>query len=308
MRVAVLAGGRSSEHDVSLDSARWGGRGPARGRPRGGGGAARARRRAGSTTASRWRSSPAGGLLGADVVFPVLHGPFGEDGTVQGLLEILDVPYVGAGVLGLRAVHGQGGLQGADGARRGFRRCTTRRCARATTRRALERARPAGVREAGAARLVGRDLEGRPRPRSCAGARGGVRARPARDRRGDGARPRGGVLGARQRASPRRRSRARSRSKPSGTTTRPSTRPGGMELVVPARVDGGARAGARAGPWRCSCAPAAPAWRGSTSSWDGGEVLVNELNTMPGFTSTSRVREALGGVAASPMPSCWTAS
>jgi len=33
-----------------------------------------------------------------DVVFPLLHGPFGEDGTVQGLLELLDVPYVGAGV------------------------------------------------------------------------------------------------------------------------------------------------------------------------------------------------------------------
>ncbi len=42
---------------------------------------------------------PGGGLLGADVAFPVLHGPFGEDGTVQGLLELLDVPYVGAGVL-----------------------------------------------------------------------------------------------------------------------------------------------------------------------------------------------------------------
>jgi D-alanine-D-alanine ligase len=43
--------------------------------------------------------SPAGGLLGVDVAFPVLHGPFGEDGTIQGLLELLDVPYVGAGVL-----------------------------------------------------------------------------------------------------------------------------------------------------------------------------------------------------------------
>jgi D-alanine-D-alanine ligase len=42
---------------------------------------------------------PSGGLLGADAVFPVLHGPFGEDGTVQGLLDLLDVPYVGAGVL-----------------------------------------------------------------------------------------------------------------------------------------------------------------------------------------------------------------
>lgn len=42
----------------------------------------------------------AGDVLAAvDVVFPVLHGPYGEDGTVQGLLELAGVPYVGAGVL-----------------------------------------------------------------------------------------------------------------------------------------------------------------------------------------------------------------
>ena len=35
-----------------------------------------------------------------DVVFPVLHGTYGEDGTIQGLLELADLPYVGAGVLG----------------------------------------------------------------------------------------------------------------------------------------------------------------------------------------------------------------
>lgn len=35
-----------------------------------------------------------------DVIFPILHGPFGEDGTIQGLLKLADVPYVGAGVLG----------------------------------------------------------------------------------------------------------------------------------------------------------------------------------------------------------------
>ncbi len=40
------------------------------------------------------------GPLGVDVVFPVLHGPMGEDGTVQGLLELSGLPYVGAGVLG----------------------------------------------------------------------------------------------------------------------------------------------------------------------------------------------------------------
>lgn len=38
-------------------------------------------------------------LDAADVVFPVLHGPFGEDGTVQGMLEVAGVPYVGSGVL-----------------------------------------------------------------------------------------------------------------------------------------------------------------------------------------------------------------
>src|SRR6188508_53343 len=38
--------------------------------------------------------------LGVDVVFPVLHGPLGEDGTIQGLLELANLPYVGSGVLG----------------------------------------------------------------------------------------------------------------------------------------------------------------------------------------------------------------
>ena len=38
-------------------------------------------------------------FAGVDVVFPVLHGPYGEDGTIQGLLELAGVPYVGAGVL-----------------------------------------------------------------------------------------------------------------------------------------------------------------------------------------------------------------
>src|SRR5215469_15195188 len=41
--------------------------------------------------------------INVDVIFPVLHGTFGEDGTVQGLLELADLPYVGAGVLGSAA-------------------------------------------------------------------------------------------------------------------------------------------------------------------------------------------------------------
>ncbi|MBI2050663.1 MAG: D-alanine--D-alanine ligase [Parcubacteria group bacterium] len=46
-------------------------------------------------------AAPGGGELGRiDVVFPVLHGPYGEDGTIQGFLELTGVPYVGCGVLG----------------------------------------------------------------------------------------------------------------------------------------------------------------------------------------------------------------
>jgi len=98
VRVAVLAGGRSSEHDVSLSSAESVREGVA---------AAGhevldvriARSGAWQHDGATLALEPGGGLLGADAAFPVLHGPFGEDGTVQGLLELLDVPYVGAGVL-----------------------------------------------------------------------------------------------------------------------------------------------------------------------------------------------------------------
>lgn len=40
------------------------------------------------------------GLAALDVIFPVLHGPYGEDGTMQGLFDLADIPYVGAGVMG----------------------------------------------------------------------------------------------------------------------------------------------------------------------------------------------------------------
>jgi D-alanine-D-alanine ligase len=98
MRVAVLAGGRSSEHDVSLRS---------------GAAVARGLRDAGHEAVEvtigrdgRWSAAggaielvPGRGLLDADAVFPALHGAFGEDGSIQGLLEWLDVPYVGSDVL-----------------------------------------------------------------------------------------------------------------------------------------------------------------------------------------------------------------
>jgi D-alanine-D-alanine ligase len=98
LSVAVLGGGRSSEHEVSLASAAS----VAEGLLQGGHGV----RRIEVGRDGRWREggeevllAPGRGLEGVDVVFPVLHGPFGEDGTLQGLLECVDVPYVGAGVL-----------------------------------------------------------------------------------------------------------------------------------------------------------------------------------------------------------------
>ncbi len=47
-----------------------------------------------------WEAGPRAPAFGADIYFPVLHGPFGEDGTIQGLLEMAGVPFVGAGVAG----------------------------------------------------------------------------------------------------------------------------------------------------------------------------------------------------------------
>ena len=127
LRVALLAGGRSSEHEISLASARsvLAALDPARydvvsvaigrdgrwalapashvtdGHVLGPGPVTEVSR--GETGPAETLPVPAeGGTLAAlgevDVVLPILHGPFGEDGTVQGLLELADVAYVGAGV------------------------------------------------------------------------------------------------------------------------------------------------------------------------------------------------------------------
>jgi D-alanine-D-alanine ligase len=112
VRVAVLAGGRSSEHEISLASARsvltaldperyetttiqigrdgrWAIEGPSTTLLEGS---------VSETLPVLADSRPAEALAAVDVVLPVLHGPFGEDGTVQGLLELAGIPYVGAGV------------------------------------------------------------------------------------------------------------------------------------------------------------------------------------------------------------------
>ena len=111
LRVAVIAGGRSSEHEISVESARSviGALDPARydvkaieihrdGRWELGPGDARELGRPVAETLPVPTGSPPEVLGQVDVVLPILHGPFGEDGTVQGLLELAGVPYVGAGV------------------------------------------------------------------------------------------------------------------------------------------------------------------------------------------------------------------
>lgn len=111
IRLAVLAGGRSSEHDISLASARSviEALDPARydattieiGRDGRWELPAAEPREVPSGTAETL-PIPSHGSLQAigevDVVLPILHGPFGEDGTVQGLLELAGIPYIGAGV------------------------------------------------------------------------------------------------------------------------------------------------------------------------------------------------------------------
>ena len=130
LRVAILFGGKSAEHEISVISARniaaamdpnkydivsigidkqgrWLFDEGAR-LLRGGEQAQVKLRRGsdsmavlpGSTQAAVMRVSRRPSLAAIDVVFPVLHGPFGEDGTVQGLLKLANVPFVGASVLG----------------------------------------------------------------------------------------------------------------------------------------------------------------------------------------------------------------
>jgi D-alanine-D-alanine ligase len=105
-------GGRSSEHEISLASARSvlealdrdrydavtveiGRDGRWQLAP---GGQAELAPAEASALPVPMKESPPAALADVDVVFPILHGPFGEDGTVQGLLELANVPYVGAGV------------------------------------------------------------------------------------------------------------------------------------------------------------------------------------------------------------------
>jgi D-alanine-D-alanine ligase len=294
-RVVVLGGGRSSEHEVSCASA--------------------ASVRAGLERAGHevlavrverdgtWHHdgeelalTPGRGLLDAHVAFPVLHGPFGEDGTVQGLLECLDVPYVGAGVLAsavcldkviFKELMARGGVPQV-----GYR--------------GVRHAQYAAAPEAVLADLRALGLPVFVKPARLGSSVGIVRVTEAQELPGAlesafahdplvivealarGLEVECAVLGDDPPVA----------SEPGEIVLRGAGAdgwydyeakytPGGMELVVPARISATARARVRelavATFVHAGCAGLARV----DFFVDGEAVLVNELNTMPGFTETS---------------------
>jgi D-alanine-D-alanine ligase len=292
MRVAVLSGGRSSEHDVSLAS----GEGVSDGLRSGGHEVlAVTLERDGSWVfdGEELALHPGRGLLDADVAFPVLHGPFGEDGTVQGLLELLDVPYVGSGVLAsavcldkivAKDLMAQAGIAQVDYA-------------------GIRVARWQDEHEAVLAQLAALGLPVFVKPARL-GSSVGIAKVAAADELGDaldaaflhdpcviveamsaGAEVECSVLGT---------ARAAEASEPGEIVITADWydyaakyEPGGMRLRVPAQISDRARAQLKAMAvdafHRFGCSGLARA----DFFVEGERVLLNELNTMPGFTPTS---------------------
>ena len=290
MRVAVLAGGRSSEHEVSLESA--------------------ASVREGLTEAGHdvlwvelgrdgdWSCEgdevtlrAGGGLLEADAVFPALHGPFGEDGSVQGMLEVLDVPYVGSGVLAsalcmdkviFKDVMGRAGLplvaywslDSAAGVALADPSAVSYPCwvkpARLGSSVGIARVDEPGELEAAIEAAAAHD----PRVIVEATARGievecsvlGPTDAPQASQPGE-------ILLA--------------GGEDGWYDYDAKYTPGGMELVVPARISDAARERVRELAVTAFRLAGCSGLARADFFVDGEDVLLNELNTMPGFTQTS---------------------
>ena len=346
-RVVVLFGGRSAEHEISLHLGALGDR---RARPRARrGGADRdhegrdagtccpARRRCRRRPAACPRSAPGAGaavelaaegasreLVAADgsrapidVVFPVLHGPMGEDGAVQGLLELAGVPYVGAGRARLRGRDGQGD---AEGAVRGGR--APRRARRTVVREPEWDEDPEGV----AARVAALGFPVFVKPATLgssvgitkvhdhgelgAGAGGGV---PVRAQGGRGAGrsrpireiecavlgnddPVASVVGEIVPDGPRV---LRLRGE---VPRRPTARGSSIPADLDAR---GARTGSSGWRSRRSGPSSAGGWRASTSSCAASELWIERDQHDPGVHVDLDVPEALGGERAR-LPATWS--
>jgi D-alanine-D-alanine ligase len=290
VRVAVLAGGRSSEREVSLESA--------------------ASVREGLTEAGHdvlwvelgrdgdWSHEgdevelrAGGGLLEADAVFPALHGPFGEDGSVQGMLEILEVPYVGSGVLAsalcmdkvvFKDVMGRAGLpqvaywslDGAAGVALADPSAVSYPCwvkpSRLGSSVGIARVDAPGELEAAIEAAAAHD------PRVIVEATApGIEVECS-------------VLGptdAPQASEPGEILLAGGED--GWYDYEAKYTPGGMELVVPARIPEAARVRVRELAVTAFRLAGCSGLARADFFVDGEDVLLNELNTMPGFTQTS---------------------
>jgi D-alanine-D-alanine ligase len=287
VKVAVISGGRSSEHEVSLRS----GESVAEGLEQAGHEVVRIL----IDRDGRWLRDggeldlrPMAGLEGCDVAFPVLHGPFGEDGTVQGLLEMLDVPYAGPSVLAaavamdklickrLLAFHG---LPQVDFCQAG---------AGAWRERAQEMGAPLWVKPSRLGSSVGISRVDDPAKELSAAVELALRHDPRViiEAHCPGREVECSVIG-----------NADPQTSLPGEIVTPGAEwydyeakysEGGMELAVPAPIGDAAIASVRelaARVWRAiDCRGLA---RCDFFVLESGEVFVNEINTIPGFTSTS---------------------
>ncbi|MGO9489886.1 MAG: D-alanine--D-alanine ligase family protein [Solirubrobacteraceae bacterium] len=296
LRVAVLAGGRSSEHEVSLSSA--------------------AAVRDGLLAAGHevswieigrdgvWRHDgaamslrPAGGLPGVDVVFPALHGPYGEDGSIQGLLETLDVAYVGAGVTAsavcMDKVLFKDLMRGLEIPQVDYAGITEQRF-RSDPAGELARAEAVGLPSFVKPAHLGSSV-GIVKVLERAGLRAALGVAFAHDglaiveAAAPGLEVECGVLEA-----PAGQTPAALASEPGEIVFQgefydyeAKYTEGGMQLLVPARVSAAARARVMELAVDVFAAVGCAGLARVDFFVDGDRVLVNELNTMPGFTPTS---------------------
>jgi D-alanine-D-alanine ligase len=293
-RIAVLGGGRSSEHEISLASAAS----VAAGLRQGGHDVL-------DVEVGRdgvWRAdgaelsfAPGRGWPGIDVVFPALHGPFGEDGTVQGLLELVGVPYVGAGVLASAAcmdkvvfkeLMASAGIPQVD-----YRAVTARdfqRDEQGALRTIAELGLPVFVKPArlGSSVGIGRVLtaeELRPALQDAfahdplviveAGARG-IEVECA-------------VLGNEDPVVSEPGEILLAAGESGWYDYEAKYTPGAMQLIVPARISARARERVQALAIEAFVRSGCSGLARADFFVDEDTVLVNELNTMPGFTDTS---------------------
>jgi D-alanine-D-alanine ligase len=293
LTVAVLAGGRSDEHDVSLAS----------------GASIREGLLAGGHAVvaieigrdGRWRRdgmpidlTPGEGLLDADVAFPALHGPFGEDGSVQGTLETLDVPYVGAGVAAsslcmdkvlFKRLMSSAGIPQVGYA--GVHRARWPAALEQTLETLLALGMPVFVKPAHLGSSVGIVKVARPADLAAALEQAFEHDELAIvEACAPGIEVECGVL-ARPRAEPIASEPGEIRFPGEFYDYRAKYSPGGMELVVPAHISAAARARVRELALATFAHSGCDGLARVDFFVDGERVLVNELNTMPGFTPTS---------------------